>query len=94
MATLFVRHTVEDYARWKRVYDGFAPTRKKMGVTGASVHRDPADANALIVVHHFKDLNAARAFVDSEELRSAMERSGVAGPPTIWLSEDIEETPY
>ena len=41
MATLFVRHTVEDYAKWKRVYDDFVPTRKKMGVMSASVHRDP-----------------------------------------------------
>jgi quinol monooxygenase YgiN len=94
MATLFVRHTVSDYGKWKRVYDDFARVRKEMGVTGASVHRDPNDPNVLVVTHKFKDLDTARAFTDSEELKSAMERSGVSGPPEVWLCEDIEQTPY
>jgi quinol monooxygenase YgiN len=94
MATLFVRHKVEDYGKWKGVYDDFAPVRKELGVTGASVHRDPEDANTLIVVHHFEDLDAMRAFADSDELKSAMMNAGVSGPPTMWFSEDIEETPY
>ena len=40
MATLFVKHAVEDYARWKSGYDEFAPIREEGGVTAASVHRD------------------------------------------------------
>ena len=94
MATLFVKHTVSDYSKWKSIYDRFASTRKEMGVTGASVHRDPNDANTLIVVHHFADLDAARGFVESEELKSAMANAGVSGPPEIWLAEDVERTPY
>lgn len=94
MATMFVRHTVSDYGNWKRVYDEFASVRKEKGVTGASVHRDPNDANTLIVTHQFNDLNAATAFADSEELKSAMANAGVSGPPVIWFAEDIERTPY
>jgi len=94
MATLFVKHHVSDYSKWKSVYDGFASTRKEKGVTGASVYRDPSDANTLIVVHQFKDLDAARGFVESEELKSAMADAGVSGPPEIWLAEDVERTPY
>jgi quinol monooxygenase YgiN len=94
MATLLVRHTVGDYTAWKRMYDAFAPTRKRLGVTGASVHRDPDDPNTLVVIHHFKDVKAARAFANAEELRSAMADAGVKGQPTIWIAEDVEETPY
>jgi quinol monooxygenase YgiN len=94
MVTLFVRHTVNDYRTWKRVYDEFAPTRKEWGVTGASVYRDAEDPNTLIVIHHFRDLDDARAFVDSEDLHSAMANAGVKGQPAIWITEDIEETPY
>jgi hypothetical protein len=36
----------------------------------------------------------AKAFAESDELHQAMENAGVVGPPTIWLSEDIEETPF
>ena len=94
MATMFVRHKVDDFGKWKRVYDGFTPTRKEMGVTGASVHRDANDPNILMVTHQFKSMDAAKAFADSEELKSAMAEAGVSGPPEIWFTEDIEHTSF
>jgi quinol monooxygenase YgiN len=94
MVTMFVRHTVSDYNSWKRVYDEFASVRKERGVTGASVHRDPNDRNVIMVTHRFKDMNAATAFANSEDLKSAMADAGVSGAPEFWFGEDIEQTPY
>ena len=94
MATLFVRHKVDDYGKWKRVYDEFASVRKENGVTAASVHRDADDADFVIVTHQFKNVNAAKAFADSEQLKSAMADAGVGGPPEMWFARDIEQTPY
>ncbi len=94
MATMFVRHKVSDYGNWKRAYDEFASVRREKGVTGASVHRDANDPDTIIATHQFKDMNAALAFADSEELRSAMAKAGATGPPEIWFGEDIEQTPY
>jgi hypothetical protein len=94
MATMFVRHTIGDYSNWKRVYDGLGPTRQRMGVTGASVHRDAGDSSIIIVTHQFKDTNAAMAFANSDELKTAMANAGVTGVPEIWFGEDIEQTPY
>ena len=92
--TMFARHTVKNYENWKRVYDQFGSTRKEKGVTGASVHRDANDPHIIFVTHQFKNLNAATAFANSEELKSAMGKAGVAGPPEIWFTNDIEQTPY
>jgi hypothetical protein len=39
-------------------------------------------------------MNAARAFANSEDLKSAMADAGVTGQPEIWFTEDIEQTPY
>jgi quinol monooxygenase YgiN len=94
MATMFVRHKVNDYGNWKRVYDQLASVRKEKGVTGASVHRDANDPNTIVVTHRFKDMNAAKAFAGSEDLKSAMADGGVSGPPEIWFTDDIEQTPY
>ena len=94
MATMFAKHKVNDYGNWKRTYDEFASVRKEKGVTGASVHRDASDPNIIIVTHQFNDVNAAMAFANSVELKSAMANAGVAGPPEIWFSEDIERTSY
>ena len=92
--TMFARHTVKDYGNWKRVYDELASIRKANGVTGAGVYRDASDPNAITVTHQFKDMNTATAFANSEDLKSAMANAGVAGPPEIWFTEDIEQTPY
>ncbi|MDZ7291747.1 MAG: antibiotic biosynthesis monooxygenase [candidate division KSB1 bacterium] len=94
MATMFVRHKVNDYANWKRAYDEFAPVRKAKGVTAASVHRDANDPNTIIVTHQFRDIGIARAFVNSEDLKSAMMKAGVSGPPEFWFGEDLEHTPF
>jgi hypothetical protein len=88
MTTLFVRHKVADYANWKREYDAFDALRKKLGVTGDSVYRDTDNPSTVIVTHTFKDTSTAKAFASSEELKSAMERAGVAGPPEIWFGEN------
>ena len=92
MVTMFARHKVNNYSAWKGAYDQFASTRQKNGVTGASVHRDVEDPSIIIVTHQFKDLAAARAFANSEDLKSAMAKAGVAGPPEFWFAEDIEHT--
>ena len=92
--TMFAKHAVSNYKNWKRVYDEVASLRKERGVTGASVHRDVNDPNTIIITHQFKDTNAATAFANSEDLKSAMMKAGVAGPPEFWFGEDIEQTPY
>jgi len=91
---MFVRHKVNDYGQWKRAYDEVAPVRKAKGVTAASVHRDAKDPNTIIITHQFQNLDAAMAFANSEDLKSAMMKAGVSGPPEFWFSEDIERTSY
>jgi quinol monooxygenase YgiN len=94
MATMFVRHKVHNYENWKRAYDEFAPVRKERGVTRASIHHDPNDPNTIIVTHQFTNMKAATDFVNSEELKSVMEKAGVSTTPEFWFGEDIEQTGY
>jgi len=37
----------------------------------------------------FTTIEAAHAFVDSEELKSAMQNAGVVGAPTIWFINKV-----
>jgi len=87
MATLFVRHQVADYAAWRRVYDGFEPTRKALGVTDAIVYQAVDDPNEVTATHDFATLEAARAFAGSAELAATMHDAGVLGAPTIWFTQ-------
>jgi quinol monooxygenase YgiN len=91
---MFAKHQVEDYNNWKKVYDDIAPFRKESGVTAASVHHDSNDPNIVIITHQFRDINAAKRFADSEDLKSAMKKAGVNSQPEFWFAEDIEKTSY
>ena len=89
MATLFVRHKVADYAAWRRVYDGFAPTQKSLGVTAEAVYRAVDDPNDVTVTHEFATVEAAQAFAGSTEMRAAMHDAGVQGAPTVWFTSRL-----
>ena len=83
---MFVRHTVTDYAAWRKAYDAFDATRKKLGVTAQAVYQAVDNPNDVTVTHDFKSMEKAKAFAESAELKEAMEKAGVAGPPTIWFT--------
>ena len=83
MTTLFVRHTVADYAAWRRVFDGFADTQKSLGVTDKAVYQAADNENDVTVTHDFATLESARAFAGSPELKAAMHDAGVTSAPTI-----------
>ena len=87
MVRMFVRHDVADYDTWRKGYDAFDETRVPMGVKGDAVFRSVENPNDVTVWHDFDSAEQAQAFVQSEELRSAMQDAGVQGEPQIWTVE-------
>ena len=88
---LIVRHQVSDYAAWRKVYNSFAATQKKLGVTAQSVYQSTDDPHDITVLHSFATLDQAKAFAASEELKSAMQKAGVMGMPTIWFTREAPD---
>jgi len=88
-ATLFVRHQVADYAAWRSVYDSVEGLRQQHGCTGAEVLTGPSDKQDVYVLHRFPTVEQAEAFAGSSELREAMGRAGVAGPPRIEIAVEV-----
>ena len=83
---MFVRHEVTDYAAWRKVYDDFDGTRRKLGVTDQAVYRSVDNPNDVTVTHDFRSAEQAKAFAASPDLKAAMERGGVKGTPEIWFT--------
>ncbi len=86
-ATLFVRHTIADYASWRVAYDSADPVRVQHGCTGQQVFRLPADSNDVIATHEFPSVNQAEAFAADPALAAAMQRGGVTSAPRIEIFE-------
>jgi len=89
MATLFVRHTVSDYASWRKIYDEFKPTRTSMGVTSDGVYQSAENPNDVTIYHEFASFEDAKKLLASTELREAMVNAGVVGAPDAWITQRI-----
>ena len=83
---LFVRHEVTDYAVWRKVYNDFGKTRRKLGVTAQAVYRSAENPNDVTVTHDFNSMEQAKAFVASPDLKAAMDKAGIKGAPQLWIT--------
>ncbi len=94
MATLIIRHKVEDFAKWKAVYDDVVSLRKESGNTGARLLRSADNPNEIVVVNEFPDIDKARQFSQSEDLKQAMQKAGVSDHPDMYFLDEVESTPF
>jgi heme-degrading monooxygenase HmoA len=94
MTYVLVIHEVEDYDKWKSVYDEDSATRKAKDSKGAFLFRSAEDPNQLVVLTQWEDMESAKNFAESDDLRITMQKAGVKGRPEVYYLEDIETTPY
>jgi heme-degrading monooxygenase HmoA len=85
MPYLLVRHKVEDYARWRPIYDEHGATRKASGSAGGRVFRSADNPNEVVILLEWDDLEKARQFAQSEDLRQTMQRAGVVDQPDVYF---------
>ena len=92
MYVMAVNHDVEDYDRWKVVFDEFPPS--KGGAKFHRLNRSVDHPNNITVVAGFETLQAALDFRDNPDLKDAMGRGGVTSAPRIELYEEVEAVKY
>jgi hypothetical protein len=80
---LTIHHKVKDYATWRAGYDAHQTSRRTAGITNGRVFRNAEDPNDVVIVLDVADVAKARTFVASEDLKSAMQKSGVIGSPSV-----------
>jgi quinol monooxygenase YgiN len=88
MASILIRHTVKDYAEWKKLFDSAINLRTSNGELSAQVYRDASDPNMITTINKWNSLANAQKFAHSPELKAAMEKAGVVGVPTVYFLND------
>ena len=88
MTYIYVRHNVEDYAKWKEGFDTHAAARQAAGATDeVYVMRNVDDPNEITSILGWNDLEKAKTFTQSASLKEAMQKAGVTGPPEVRFLE-------
>ena len=85
---LLVRHQVRDFAQWKRGYDAHLPKRIEAGLTEKYLLRGAHDLNEVILLFEAQDVNRAKAFAESADLRETMQKVGVVDKPDLYFLND------
>jgi heme-degrading monooxygenase HmoA len=85
---LVVSHRVEDYDRFKEVFDAQPPARG--GAVSHTIGRDLDEPDLIIIVATFTSAEQAIAWRDHPELRDAIGRAGIVGEPTVGVFEVVD----
>ena len=89
MATMLIQHKVKDFAGWKKDFDSVSGLRISSGELSSQVYRDESDPSKVTVVNKWNSLANAQKFAHSPELKAAMEKAGVDGPPVISFLNEV-----
>jgi hypothetical protein len=82
---LLVRHKVADFSKWKPAYESHKPARQAAGATELYLLRNVDDPNETVMLFEIDDLQKAREFAASADLREKMQEAGVIDKPDVYF---------
>jgi hypothetical protein len=80
---LTLHFKVKDFKAWRTDYNGNEKSRLSAGITNGRVFHSADDPNDVVVLQDVSDVAKARTWLGSEDLKTAMQKSGVLGSPSI-----------
>jgi len=85
MPYLLVRHKVSDFSKWKPAYDAHLPARQGAGLKEEHLLRNTDDPNEVVLLFEPEDIQKAKEFASSADLRETMQNAGVVDKPDIYF---------
>lgn len=90
MPALLIRHRVTDFDTWEPDFAADADTRRAHGCRDARLFQDARDPTQILILLDWDDLERARLFAQSDDLRASMTRNDVTDEPDLWLLEETD----
>jgi hypothetical protein len=88
---LMIRSKVKDFDAWKKSFDTHNQVRKDAGLTDRVIAYTIGDNHNITLVFAVADLDKAKAFLASKDLKDRMEEAGVVGPPNIYFYRVVQK---
>lgn len=81
--TLLIWHKVANFDMWLAAYEAHDSARLANGLHNYIIGRDAGNPNLVLVALQIDDVEKAKAFGASQDLKAAMQKAGVTGTPAI-----------
>jgi len=88
MNYILIRHKIADFGKWKPAYDADASARAAAGLKEERLLRNIDNPIEVILLFSAQDLNKAKEFAGSDDLRQKMRQAGVIDKPDVWFLKD------
>lgn len=83
---MVVWHKVADFAKWKASYEAHDSMKLSFGIHNYVIGRSVDDSNLILVATKADDMAKAKAFAKDPSLKTAMQKGGVIGAPSIYFN--------
>ena len=92
MSYLLIKQNVGEFNKWKSFYDKHSNIRRESGSQGARVFRNANNPNEALLLFEWNNIENARKFTQSDDLRLRMQEAGVTGQPDFYFLDEVERT--
>ncbi len=90
MVYVIAQLKLENYDKWKSIFDERASIRKEAGSKEARLFRNSNDDNEAMILFEWDTMENAKEYLESEALRKALKEVGVTY--TITYLDEVEKT--
>ncbi len=90
-AAVVVRSRVADFNTWLTAFDSHEDVRRAAGILGHHINRAEDDPNDISLYMALSDLDKAKAFAASDDLRQRMQAAGVISIPEFTYMTPVRE---
>ncbi len=87
---LATQHKVEDYDKFKELFDGSIDMRKAGGEKSYQICRNVDDPNDLVLLFEWESVESARKYIQNPKLAEAQKQAGLVGRPNIRILEGVD----
>jgi len=78
---------IRDYAKWKHVFDDLSAVRKAYGAKKGFPFQEADSLNEVTVLIEWDNLENARKFIQSEDVKKSLKKSGTIKSDFYFLNE-------
>jgi hypothetical protein len=88
---VMITHKVKDWDAWKKEFDSHKQARMDAGLSDRAVGYSVDDNHLVTLVFAITDMEKAKAFMMSKDLKDKMTAAGVEGPPTVFYYTVVQK---
>lgn len=88
MPTVIISHKVENYKKWKEIYDRDEERRSQAGLREISVGQKSDEPNMVYMVFDSSDPEKVKDMMQDPNLKDLMDDAGVISKPELIILEN------